>query len=65
MTPSERLVDKLDEMRRGGLLDIKLHYVGPRDGSVSVDTLAEEVLAIIECCEQRHFVDITDSIDTL
>lgn len=61
-TATERLVEKFAQMRRDGLQDMKLQYVGPRDGSVSVEELAEEVLAMIEAFERKDFVDIAEKL---
>lgn len=63
MTPSERLHLKFEQLKRDGLLDLKVSMLDRHaSGNVTVDDLAEEVLAMIEAYESGNYVDITDKL---
>lgn len=57
----ERLRVKFDQLKADGLQDMKVHF-DPSPG-VTLEELAEELLAIIDCYEREDFVDITKTID--
>lgn len=61
-TAVERLKEKFDQLKKKGLLDLKL-TLDPTARETNLEDLCEEMLAVIEVYECGEFEDITHKMD--
>lgn len=59
-----RLYEKFEQMKANGLRDFKVQ-LAPLQSPPTVEELAEEVLAMIECAERGDFVDTPEQLEKL
>ncbi len=57
-----RLREKFEALKASGLRDLKIWYVGGHDEGTTLESLAEEVLAIPDADERGDYIDISEKI---